>query len=65
MSTEVVVAIIAGSATVLAAITTGIFELIKKNKDKNIKIKQKQKGSNNIQIGLINQEDKGDKDGRN
>lgn len=65
MSTEVVVAIIAGTATVLAAIITGIFELLKKNKGKNIKIKQKQKGSNNIQIGLINREEKGDKNGRN
>ena len=65
MSTELLVAIIAGSTTVLATIIKGIFEFIKKSKDKNIKIKQNQKGSNNIQIGLINKENKGDNNGRN
>ena len=49
MEIEIIVAIIAGSATVLAAIIAGIFALIAK-KSKN-KPEQKIQGNGNIQAG--------------
>lgn len=49
METEIIVAIITGSATVLAAIIAGIFALIAK-KSKN-KPEQKIQGNGNIQAG--------------
>ena len=49
METEIIVAIIAGSATVLAAIIAGIFALVAK-KSKN-KPEQKIQGNGNIQAG--------------
>lgn len=49
MDTEIIVAIIAGSATVLAAIIAGVFALITK-KSKN-KPEQKIQGNGNIQAG--------------
>ena len=50
METEIIVAIIAGSATVLAAIIAGIFALLaKKSKSKP---EQKIQGNGNIQAGM-------------
>lgn len=49
MSTEIIVAIIAGGAAVVAAIITGIFNLFGK-KSKATK-EQKIQGNNNIQAG--------------
>lgn len=49
METEIIVAIIAGSATVLAAIIAGVFALVAK-KSKN-KPEQKIQGNGNIQAG--------------
>lgn len=49
METEIIVAIIAGSATVLAAIIAGVFALITKS-SKN-EPEQKIQGNGNIQAG--------------
>ena len=53
MEKEIIVAIISASAVVLAAIITGVFAMIGKNK-KHTNISQKQKGQNNVQIGIQN-----------
>ena len=53
MEKEIIVAIISASAVVLAAIITGAFAVIGKNK-KHTNISQKQKGQNNVQIGIQN-----------
>lgn len=57
MNTEIIVAIIGASGVVIAALIAGIFSLISKEKNKkssNIKLKQKQSGRNNTQIGIQN-----------
>lgn len=53
---EVLVAIIGAAAVVLAAIISGLFNLNKNDdtKRKTIKIRQKQKGKGNTQIGIQN-----------
>ena len=53
MEKEIIVAIISASAVILAAIITGVFAMIGKNK-KHTNISQKQKGQNNVQIGIQN-----------
>lgn len=56
MSEEIIIAIIGAGGVVLAAIIGGIFSFLKRNKDNGsiLKIKQSQKGNNNIQIGQQN-----------
>ncbi|MGN0469044.1 MAG: hypothetical protein ACI4GY_09995 [Acutalibacteraceae bacterium] len=54
MDTEIIVAIIGASGAVLAAVITGIFKVLKKDKARQIKINQKQSGKNNTQIGIQN-----------
>lgn len=54
METEIIVAIIGASGVVLAAIITGVFTVIKKEKTSKIKINQKLRGKNNTQIGIQN-----------
>ena len=49
METEIIVAIIAGCATVLAAVIGGVFAII--TKKTNSKPEQKIKGNGNIQAG--------------
>ena len=53
MEKEIIVAIISAIAVVLAAIITGIFSIFSKNR-KGTNISQKQKGQNNMQIGIQN-----------
>ena len=53
MEKDIIVAIISASAVVLAAIITGVFAMIGKNK-KHTNISQQQKGQNNVQIGIQN-----------
>ena len=53
MEKEIIVAIISAIAVVLAAIITGIFSKFSK-KRKGTNISQKQKGQNNMQIGIQN-----------
>lgn len=49
METEIIVAIIAGSATIIAAIIAGVFALI--TKKTKVKDEQKIQGNGNIQAG--------------
>ena len=52
MEIEIIVAIIGASAVVIGALITGMFPLLKKDKTNETKIKQKQKGNANTQIGI-------------
>ena len=52
MDTTIIVAIISASGAIIAVIIKGIFSIVKKNKNSSAKIEQKQKGNNNIQIGI-------------
>lgn len=54
MKTEIIVAIIGATAVIAGAVITGIFTLLKKDKTNETKIKQKQKGNHNTQIGIQN-----------
>ena len=56
MDTEIIVAIIAAGGVVLAAIITGIFNLLKKDSSSpnGTNVRQSQKGKNNTQIGIQN-----------
>ena len=54
MDITIIVAIISASGTIVAVIIKGIFSVLKKNKNSSTKIEQKQKGNNNIQIGIQN-----------
>lgn len=53
MSEGIIIAIIGGAATVIAAIIGLIAKSSSKNKQKNV-VKQKQKGNGNNQIGIQN-----------
>ncbi len=63
MSEAIIIAIISASGFVLAALIGGIFSVVKNNKDSksNIKIRQKQKGKYNTQVGIQNNYGSGDK----
>lgn len=57
MNTEIIVAIIGAGAAIIAALIAGIFALIAKTKNKkptDIKLRQKQSGTGNTQIGIQN-----------
>lgn len=53
MSEGIIIAIIGGAVTVIAAIIGLIAKSSSKNKQKNV-VKQKQKGNGNNQIGIQN-----------
>ena len=63
MSEAIIIAIIGACGVVLAALIGGIFSIVKNNKDskRNTKIRQKQKGKYNTQVGIQNNYGSGDK----
>lgn len=55
MTEGIVIALIGAIGAVLAAVIAGVFSLLKKGKLPNsTKIKQKQNGKSNMQIGIQN-----------
>lgn len=57
MNTEIVVAIIGAAAVIIAALISGLLSLVSKENPKesnNIKLKQKQSGKGNTQVGIQN-----------
>lgn len=56
MTEGIIVALIGAGGAIVAALIGGIFVILKNGKkaNENISIKQKQRGSNNIQIGQQN-----------
>ena len=63
MSEGIIIAIIGAAGVVLAALIGGVFSVVKNNKDSknNTKIRQKQKGKFNTQVGIQNNYESGDK----
>lgn len=63
MEKEIIIAIISGSAVILAAVITGVLQLINnrnKKASESISINQKSTGNNTNQIGIINNSKDGD-----